>query len=119
VAEREYFKSSGSINLPIDGTFLTDEFSPEYDGGMIIIALYDANNDIVTASAGTCVVSSSAIAGQFIGGVSYGDETIDLTEAGPVATYNIPGYNGPQIQARIVLASVVGAEYAQAYLWRY
>ena len=52
--------------------------------------------NIVTPSAGTCAVSSSAIAGQWIDGVSYGDSIVDLTKVGVDASYNIAGWNGVQ-----------------------
>jgi len=118
MAKREYFKNEGEIDLPIDGTFYTDEFSPDMEAGIVIIALYDANGDIVSATAGTCTPEVSPISGQWFNGVSSGDEEIDLSEAGPAATYSPSTFLGPQMQARITLSSVSGALYARAYLWR-
>jgi len=117
MSKREYFKNAGSDVLPIDGTFLTDIFDPSYQLGVIVIAFYDALGDIVTVTDGTCIASASPIQGQWQG-VSSGDASIDLTLAGAEATYAMPFFNGPQIQARIVLADVVGAESAKAFLWR-
>lgn len=118
MAERFYFKDSGSIELPIDGTFLTGEYPIEYESGYIVIALYDSNGDIVTPSAGTCTVEASPIDGQWHNGVTAGDAVIDLTLAGASATYTIPLFKGPHKQARITLASVAGANSAKAYIWR-
>jgi hypothetical protein len=117
--ERYYFKDSGSIELPIDGVFYTDEFSPEYEGNLIVIAFYDSSGDIVTASTGTVTVEVTPIKGQWFNGVSSGDATITASEAGATATYGIPVFLGPVTQARITLASVAGADHAKAYLWRY
>ena len=119
MAKREYFKNGSNFELPITGTFYTDEFAPDYDGGMIVIALYDASGDIVTAFAGECLVETSPIKGQWLNGVSYGDATILLATAGADATYNLPGFNGPQVQSRITLSGVVGADHVKAYIWRY
>lgn len=118
MAERFYFKNDGSIDLPIDGVFYTDEFAPQYESSLIVIALYDAQGDIVTASTGTCKVEASPIEGQWFNGVSAGDATISLAKAGADATYDIPAFLGPQVQARITLASVTGATSAKAYVWR-
>lgn len=118
MAQQYYFKDSDSIELPINGTFYTDEFAPDYDSTLIVIALYDAQGDIVTASAGTCKVEVSPIKGQWFNGVSSGDATIDLTDAGADATYEIPAFLGPQIQARITLENAAGAVTAKAYAWR-
>lgn len=121
MAERYYFKSGDSIDLPVTGTFYTDEFPVERDGSMIIVALYDANGDVITPSAGTCKVEVSPIKGQWFNGTSSGDSTIVMAEAGASATYDIPVFIGPQTQARITLSDVsgIGASYIKAYLWRY
>ena len=118
VAERKYFKNSGSNILPIDGTFFTDPLTPDYDASVFVIALYDANNVIVTPSAGTCTVTASPIDGQFQG-PSEGDSIISLTLAGADASYTMPSFAGPQIKAKIVLADVAGAVSATAFMWRY
>tara|TARA_R110000764_G_scaffold60448_8_gene129799 strand:- start:6129 stop:6485 length:357 start_codon:yes stop_codon:yes gene_type:complete len=117
MAKREFFKNGASFSLPIDGTFYTDIFAPDYEESILAIALYDSNGAIVTASAGTCVISISPINGQWQG-PSLGSETIDLTLAGADATYVMPSFRGPQIQARIVLANVAGAVSASAFIWR-
>jgi hypothetical protein len=117
MAKREYFKNAESFDLPINGTFYTDEFSPDYEESVFAIALYDASGDIVTASAGTCVISISPIKGQWQA-PSAGSATIDLTLAGAEATYVMPLFKGPQIQARIVLANAAGATTARAFIWR-
>jgi hypothetical protein len=117
MAKREFFKNSESVNLPIDGTFFTDDFSPDYEESILVIALYDAGGDIVTPSAGTCVISISPIEGQWQG-PSSGSATVDLTLAGAEATYTLPSFRGPQIKGRIVLANVAGATSAKAFIWR-
>lgn len=118
MSDRFYFKDGASVDLPIDGTFTTGEFPIEYESGYIIVALYDGIGNIVTPSAGTCAVEVSPIKGQWHAGVSAGDSVIDLTLAGATATYGIPLFKGPQINARITLASVAGATSAKAYIWR-
>jgi hypothetical protein len=118
MAERFYFTDSGSIELPIDGTFTSDLYPIELGKGYIVIAFYDSNGDIVTPSAGTCTVEVSPIKGQWHNGVSSGDAVIDATLAGAAATYTIPLFEGPQTQARITLASVAGADHAVGYIWR-
>ena len=117
MAIREHFKNGTSVVLPINGTFYTDEFAPEYEESILAIALYDAGGAIVTASAGTCVISISPIDGQYQA-PSSGSATIDLTLAGAEATYVMPSFKGPQIKGRIVLANVAGAASARAFIWR-
>jgi hypothetical protein len=117
MAKREYFKNGESFALPINGTFYTDEFAPDYEESILVIALYDVSGAIVTASAGTCVIAISPIDGQWQG-PSAGSATIDLTLAGAEATYVMPSFKGPQIQGRIVLANVAGANSARAFIWR-
>jgi hypothetical protein len=117
MAKREYFKNGASFALPIDGTFFTDDFAPDYEESILVIGLYDAGGAIVTASAGTCVIAISPIDGQWQG-PSAGSATIDLTLAGPEATYILPSFRGPQIKGRIVLANVAGANSARAFIWR-
>ena len=118
MAERKYFKNSGSNTLPVDGSFFTDALTPDYDASVFVIALYDANGDIVTPSAGTCTITVSPIDGQFQG-PSEGDSIINLTLAGADASYTMPSFAGPQIKGKIVLADVAGAVSATAFLWRY
>ena len=118
MAERFNFKDGDSLELPIDGVFYTDVFPPRFEKCAIIIALYDANGDIVTPGAGTCTCEASPIKGQWHTTPSSGDSAIDLTLAGSSATYAIPVYeDAPMTQAKITLASVAGADHAKAFLW--
>lgn len=118
MSQRFNFKNVDSIELPIDGTFYTDNFPPRFEKCAIVIALYDASGNIVTPSAGSCACEATPIEGQWHSTASSGDSVINLTSAGTSSTYVIPVFeNAPITQARITLADVAGADHAVAYLW--
>lgn len=123
MAEREYFRNeSGSTMLSGDGTFYTSMQSADWDNCIVVIAAYDANGDIVTPSAGLAEVEASPIDGQWHKAPSGGANPIDLTLTGADASYSIPYFEGPIVEARIVISGtdVVtdGIDHFKAFCWR-
>ena len=114
---------NGSTKLPLTGgVLLTAEGlnTDTYSNGVFVIALYDTNGDVATATGtGTVVPLMSPIEGQWQE-PGVGDKSITATsiEAG-LATYNIPQFTGPAIQGMITVdGTFVGVDYAEAYFWR-
>lgn len=110
----------GETKLPIvDGTYYTDMAHNKWGTGTFVIAFYDDNDVIQTPGGGTVTPTASPIQGQWHA-PSYGDTIIDLTAAGPEATYLQPVFNGRMSQGRIVVSGVSAgsATYMIAQFWR-
>ena len=122
MAQIYYVKAAdGSDSLPVgDGTLLTNEMLnvTDFGTGVLAVAFYDANGDLVTPTAGTITPEGSPIEGQWLT-PSSGDSVIQATAviAGS-ATYAMPVFTGPVIQGRITFAGIIGAVTAKAYFWR-
>lgn len=84
-----------------------------------VIAFYDANDNLVTPTGGTVVVTAEPIAGQTLG-PSAGDSTIPMTavKAGALSTYTPPVFSGPVVKVNASITSPAGAAQYSACVWQ-
>lgn len=119
MAKRYYIGGDNDGNkVPCaDAVFETDKMSFNEESGVLFIAFYDSNGDIVTPTAGTVTPEGSAIEGQWLT-PSSGDAVIDCTEviAGS-ATYTTPVFVGCCERVRITMADV-DADSFIAFIWK-
>jgi len=116
--QASYVTANDSINIPVeDGEYFTGVLSAARETGTLIVAFYNANDEIVTPTSGTINHSMSPIEGQWQTSSS-GGSPINAVNCGANALYEVPVYNGPAIRGRIILTGIVGADYCRAYFWR-
>lgn len=89
-----------------NGTFETEELSPESENVTVNAAAYDASGNVVSATVGTITISASPIKGQWLAAPSKGSNVISLVDAGQDATYSMPLYMGPVNGIKAVIADV-------------
>lgn len=110
---------NGSEQIPVDdGTYLTDPISRNDIEGVMLVAFYDSNDDIITPTAGTIKSEMSPIEGQWH---LDSEPLFDAVDCGPIARYVIPTFKGPAIQGRVTFADLDGPDisYAKVQFWRY
>jgi len=120
MAQRYYvLNESGGINLPVaNNTLYTAEMDFGYQASVLVIAFYDAKGDAVTPTSGTITAEVSPIEGQWQA-PSSGDAVISAVNVvAGLATYTLPTFLGPTMQARITLSGVTGAVTCKSYFWR-
>lgn len=119
MARREFYRDGESSKLTSNGTYIAKKLPPEYSDSVCVICAYDASGNVVTPNVGTAVFSLSPIEGQFHDADIF---SINLTLAGPVATYEIPRVFGPVVESKVVLSDVDfvgdGIDHIKAYIWR-
>lgn len=122
MTKRYDVKNGDSIELPDNGVYSTGEMSVEYNSTMFYIAAYDTNGDIVTPSVGTCTLTFANMHQSFDSGASDGDNPIDLTLTGAIASYNVPTYIGCCQELIITISGVDtvtdGIDHFKAFCWR-
>lgn len=112
------FLNGEDVKLPVTGTFETGEMTMDYETSIMVLAAYDANDNIVVPTAGTATFAVEQIDGSWITSPSSGDASVDMTKTGPEVNYENPVFIGPCQNARITLSGVSGASYVKAFCWR-
>lgn len=119
MAIRSFYKDGQDSKLSSNGEFLASELSANFRDSVCVICAYDANGNVVTPSAGTATFSMAPINGQFHDQENF---VINLAQAGPNATYDMPRVFGPVVQSKLVLTGVDfsgdGIDHVLAYIWR-
>ena len=116
---RFFYMDSGSSNLTRNGEFKAYELPANYKDSVCVVCAYDSEGNIVTPNVGNATFSMAPISGQFHDQENF---IVNLNQAGPIATYEMPRVFGPVVESKLVLSGVDfagdGIDHINAYIWR-